>query len=109
MRGGAIGGRVEVGVVGVAAVLGFGVDLVVAEPALAVVVDLEVAGRLGEAVVVGDVVDDVVPVEQVGDRSRARYWSGGLASGRAGSRRVQRRAALGSLPASVKLLASISV
>jgi len=59
----------KVGVVVAGAVLGVGLDGVAAEAAVAKVVLLEVARHLVEAVLVEDVVDDVVPVEQVGDRS----------------------------------------
>src|SRR5690606_2948564 len=72
----AVDGRDEVGVVDTTAVLGLGADVVVAEAAVAVVVDLEVPRRLVPAVAPEDVVDDVVPVEQVGD--------GGLAVGARG-------------------------
>ena len=60
----------EVGVVGAAAVLGLGLDRVVAERAVAVVVDLEVARRLVEAVAVEHVVGPVVGVVEVRDRRR---------------------------------------
>ena len=66
----AVGRRAEVRVVGAAAVLRLGAHGVVAGAAAAVVVDLEVAARLVEAVLVLDVVDDVVPVEQVRHRGR---------------------------------------
>ena len=56
----------EVGVVVAGAVLGVGLDGVVAETAVAEVVLLEVAGDLVKTVLVEDVVDDVVPVEEVG-------------------------------------------
>lgn len=64
----AVGGRGEVGVVGAGAVLGVEDDEVVALAALAVVVGLEVAGRLGEAEVVQQVVVRVGRVEELGDR-----------------------------------------
>ena len=69
-RRGAVGRRGEVGVVGASAgaVLGVGLDGVVAQAAAAVVVGLEVARGRREAVLVMDVVENVVPVEQIGDR-----------------------------------------
>ncbi len=57
----------EVGVVGARAVLGVGLHRVAADAAVAVVVFLEVAGRLVEAVLVAEVMHDVVPVEQIHD------------------------------------------
>ena len=65
----------EVGVIGarrraLEVVLGIGLDLVATDAAVAVGVELEVAGGLVEAVVVGEVVHHVVAVEQVGDRRR---------------------------------------
>lgn len=64
-----IGGSGEVGVVSAGAVLGVEDDEVVALAALSVVVDLEIAGRLGEAEVVQQVVVHVGRVEELGDRS----------------------------------------
>jgi hypothetical protein len=62
--------RAEVRVVGARAVLRLGSHGVVAESAAPVVVDLEVAARFIEAVLVLHVVDEVVQVEQVGHRGR---------------------------------------
>ena len=64
------GGVAKLALLVPAAVLGVGLHGVVAQAAPAVVVHLEVARRLGEAVAVVDVVQQVVPVEQVGDRRR---------------------------------------
>jgi hypothetical protein len=64
----AVGGGGEVGVVGAAAVLRLGVDRVVARAALAEVVLSGSCRRPREAVAVQLVVDDVVEVEEVGDR-----------------------------------------
>ena len=61
------GGGGEVGVVRAASVLRLRLDVVAADAAAAVVVHLEVPRRLVEPVAVQDVVDDVVPVEEVGD------------------------------------------
>ena len=62
--------RAEVRVVGAGAVLRFRAHGVVAEAAASVVVDLEVAARFIEAVLVLHVVDEVVQVEQVRHRGR---------------------------------------
>lgn len=59
----------EVGIVSAGAILGVENDEVVASAALAVVVDLEVAGLFGEAKIVQKVVVDVRRVEKLGDRS----------------------------------------
>jgi hypothetical protein len=56
----------HVGVVGAAAVLSFGANVVVAKSATAVVIDLEVTGCFCKAITVGDIVNDVIPVKQVG-------------------------------------------
>ena len=70
MRGGwPSGGGCEFGVVGAAAVLRFGPDGVVAGAAPPVVVHLEVAGGFGEAVLVLGVVNEVVPIGEVGHGS----------------------------------------
>ena len=60
-------GRGEVGVVRAGPVLGLAANVVAAHPAAAVVVDLEVARGLVEAVLVREVVDVVAPVEEVRD------------------------------------------
>ena len=65
-------GRAEVaGVVDVAAVLPFGAEGVAPLAAVAEVVLLEVAADLIEPVLIEDVVDEVIPVEQVRHRGRA--------------------------------------
>ena len=68
-------------------------DVVVAEAAVAVVVDLEVAARLVEAVLVEHVVDDVVPVEEV--RHRGRPVGAGRSGQVDGEVAQQARAAIG--------------
>ena len=67
-RVGAVRRGGEVGVVGAGAVLGVGIHRVTAGAAAAVVVLLEVTGGLIEAVLVKEIVDDVVPVEEIDDR-----------------------------------------
>ena len=64
----AIGRRGEIGVVHTAAVLRLGIDRITAHTITAKIVLLEIPGELVEAVRVEDIVDEVVPVEEVGDR-----------------------------------------
>ena len=78
----AIGRRAEIGIVGAPAILSFGDYLVETFTATVVVVLLEVAALLIEAVAVPDVVHQVVPEEEVGDRS--------ILIGRRGLAEVQR-------------------
>ena len=58
----------EVGIVGPAAVLCISEHMVTSHATIAIVVLLEIAARFIEPVLVPHVVDDVVPVEEVGDR-----------------------------------------
>ena len=60
-----VGRREHVGIVGAAAIERFGTKIIVAETAPTVVVDLKVARRLGEAVTILNIMDDIRPVEQV--------------------------------------------
>ena len=83
----------EVGIVGAAAILRLGAHIVIAHTAAAVVVHLEVTSRLIEAVLILNVVNDVVPVEQVRDGSVPVGRRGGGQVER--ERAVERRAAVG--------------
>src|SRR4029450_8653760 len=64
-RGGTVWRRREIGVICPRTVLGIGLYAVVGQAAVAVVIDLEVARRLSKAVLVVNVVDDVVEDEQI--------------------------------------------
>ena len=64
----AIRGSGEVRIAGAAPVLSFRLHVVTALAPIIEVIDLEVAASLVEAVLVLHVVDDVVPVEEVGNR-----------------------------------------
>lgn len=78
---GAIGGSEEVGIVGSRAVLGEEDDKVVTGTALALVVDLEVTGGLGEAESVQQVVVVVGSVVELGDGGIDVGGRGGQAGG----------------------------
>jgi hypothetical protein len=63
--------KVHTNICSPAAVLSLGPERIAAEPAVAVVVRLEVAGRLVEAVAPPEVVAEVGPVEEIGDHRLA--------------------------------------